>query len=387
MATRMINESFIPFGRPNMGDLEIEAVTKVLRSGWLGMGNETILFEKEIASFLGAEHVVTVSSCSAGLFLSLLASGVVAGDEVICPSLTWCATANAAIQLGAKPVFCDVNPETLCASVEDIISKVTPKTRAVTPVHYGGLACDIASLRERLPKHIAIIEDAAHAFGSKYTDGKMVGNSGNLTCFSFYANKNIATGEGGAIALNDKSLAERLKGLRAQGMNQNAWKRYISPEIFSGTTINELGYKMNYTDLQASIGRVQLRRISELREKRSSIAQYYYENINNVAFQSEVMSESHAKHLFVIFLPDKLSGQRDEILAELRNDDIGAAVHYIPLHQMPVYSETEISLASTEDVATRILTLPISSSMSGDDARKVVDAVNGIIERRLQNNG
>lgn len=195
-----VRNDYLPFGRPNFSEEEIEAVTKVMRSGWIGMGAETIAFEEELCTYFKVPHVITVNSCTSALFLSLLASGIGPGDEVICPSLTWCSTANVALYLGAKVIFCDVDLESACVTPEEIVKKVTPHTKAVMVVHYGGLAVDVAAIRKVLPSHVSIIEDAAHALGSRFTDESLVGSSGNLTCFSFYANKNLSTAEGGAIA-------------------------------------------------------------------------------------------------------------------------------------------------------------------------------------------
>src|SRR5439155_15382523 len=184
---------YLPFGKPDFSSEEIDAVARVMRSGWIGMGPETLAFEKELAASLDVPHVVTVNSCTSALFLALLLQGVGEGDEVICPSLTWCATANAALQLGATAVFCDVDPRTLCVTPETLKAKVTERTRAVMVVHFGGFAVDVEKIRAALPDGVAIIEDAAHAFGSRFSNGKAVGASGNLTCVSFYANKNLST--------------------------------------------------------------------------------------------------------------------------------------------------------------------------------------------------
>jgi dTDP-4-amino-4,6-dideoxygalactose transaminase len=268
----MARSQYLAFGKPHFSEAEIDAVARVMRSGWVGMGPETLAFEEELAAFFGVPHVVTVNSCTSALLLSLSALGVGRGDEVVCPSLTWCATANAALYLGATPVFCDVDPETLCLSPQCVRAKLSPRTRAIIAVHYGGYAADVGAIRRVVPPHIAIVEDAAHALGARLPDGRMVGASGNLTCFSFYANKNLSTGEGGAIALTDSTLAARLRSLRQNAMPQDAWKRFTHPEVVSTVGITQLGYKANYTDLQAAIGRVQLRRQGEFQARRLALA-------------------------------------------------------------------------------------------------------------------
>jgi len=374
----MIRQEFLAFGKPNFSNQEIDAVAKVLRSGWIGMGPETSAFEKELGEFLGVPQVVTVNSCTSALFLSLLVHGVGPGDEVICPSFTWCSTANAALYLGAKPVFCDVDPVTFCVTPEFVLQKLTPKTKAVMLVHMAGLAVEVASIRAVLPEKLVIIEDAAHALGAKFKDAKPVGSSGNLSCFSFYANKNLSTGEGGAIALRDAALAERLRSLRLHALPADAWKRFSNPKSIVARGLEELGYKMNYTDLQACIGRVQLRRQMEFHQTRMAVANRYHKRLNELApgigFQHGLIHPYHARHLFQIMLPlEETRISRDALMLELRNRNIGASLHYLPLHTMPLYSaHGNASLPNTEKVCERVLTLPISGSMSLDDADYVI---------------
>jgi perosamine synthetase len=371
---------YLPFGRPDFTDEEISAVTRVLSSGWVGMGPEVLAFEKELAEFVGAPHVVTVSSCTAALHLTLRDLGIGPDDEVICPSLTWCSSANSALYLGAKVVFCDVEERTLCASPESILEQVTPRTKAVVVVHFGGLAIDVKSLRRQLPPQIQIVEDAAHALGASYPDGTAVGSSGFPTCFSFYANKNLSTAEGGAVATSDDDLAASLRCLRQHGLSADAWMRYTDSRKMIYTPVEELGFKANYTDLQASIGRVQLRRFSELQSRRLEISRYYRSRLESItpqiAFQEGCDSDSHARHLFPILVPLKqLTISRDELLLQLRDRNIGATIHYTPLHQMPFYQETlgQQNLPVTDDLGERIMTLPISSSMTVQDAEYVCD--------------
>ena len=374
---RAVRADFLAFGRPNFSAEEIEAVTRVMRSGWIGMGGETIAFERELAQFVAAPNVVTVNSCTSALFLSLLVLGVGKGDEVICPSLTWCSTANAALYLDATPVLCDVDPDTLSVSTKTVLSHVTSRTKAVMAVHMGGLAVDVDSLRAVLPSNVAIVEDAAHALGARYPTGAPVGSSGNLVCFSFYANKNLSTAEGGAIALRDHHLAERLGSLRQHGLSSDAWKRYIEPAKVLSPGVDVLGYKMNYTDLQACIGRVQLRRQREFGEIRRSIACKYRDRLLGVAglsFQRGVFEDSHARHLMVVKLPiERLRRTRNEILLSLRERNIGASIHYLPLHRMPYYAPYAGSLPITEELADCIMTLPISASMTLADVDYVAD--------------
>jgi dTDP-4-amino-4,6-dideoxygalactose transaminase len=373
-----MRDEYLPFGKPNFSGEEIAAVSRVLRSGWVGMGPETLEFEKELGAFVRAPQVVTTNSCTSALFLSLLFHGVCPGDEVICPSLTWCSTANAALHLGARPVFCDVDPDTLCLSAETITAKLSPRTKAVMMVHLGGLAIDPDPIRAALPARVAIVEDAAHALGARYPNGRPVGSSGNLTCFSFYANKNLSTGEGGAVALSDEATAARLRSLRQNAMPSDAWKRYSHSKSLLSFALADLGYKMNYTDLQAAIGRIQLRRQQEFRARRMKIAAHYHENlppmIAGLRFQHNLHDADHARHLYLILLPRAgFPVSRDRLLLALRHRNIGASIHYPPLHRMPLYGgAAQPALPETESIAARILTLPISASMSLADADAVV---------------
>jgi perosamine synthetase len=372
---------YLPFGRPDFGPGEIAAVTRVLKSGWVGMGPEVIAFEEELAAFVGAPHVVTVNSCTSALHLALLVSGVGPGDEVIVPSLTWCSTANAALYVGAKPVFCDVDPHALCLTRATVNAVLTRKTKAVIAVHFGGLAVDITTLRSTLPKRVAIIEDAAHALGARYPNGRPVGSSGNAVCFSFYANKNLSTAEGGAVALFDRQAADRLRSLRQHALPLNAWKRFTHPKsVLLSNELTELGYKMNYTDLQAALGRVQLRRQPEFARRRLAIARCYVRRLRQLhptlRFQDGVGGAHHARHLFIAQLSEHRGWPaRDELLLALRARNIGATIHYAPLHQMPLYGSRLAALPMTERICQEIITLPISASMTASDADYVCDHV------------
>ncbi|MFA6319211.1 MAG: DegT/DnrJ/EryC1/StrS family aminotransferase [Elusimicrobiota bacterium] len=382
----IIRPDYLPFGRPNFSEREIREVSRILASGWIGMGPQTIAFEGELAAYLGAKHVVAVNSCTSALFLAMLLHRVGPGDEVVVPSLTWCSTANAVLYAGAKPVFCDVAADTLCATTETVLAKVTPRTKAVIVVHYGGRAVDVRALRAALPARVALVEDAAHALGSRYPDGGMVGSSGNIVAFSFYANKNLSTGEGGALALADPAQADRGRSLRLHGLPNDAWKRFSQPKVsFLWTPIEELGYKMNYTDLQACMGRVQLRRQAEFNRRRLAIARHYTRELSTLepawgllAGQTE---PSHARHLFVVRYPAGLPLTRDAFFLELRRRNIGVSMHYTPLHMMPFYQrQGRTSLPVAESANDDIMTLPISASMTLADAAYVTGHIRDILK-------
>ena len=381
-------ETYLAFGTPNFTDAEIDAVTRVMRSGWVGMGQETIAFEKELSEYIGAPEVVTVNSCTSALFLALLVEGIGPGDEVIVPSLTWCATANAALYLGATPVFCDVDPQSVCVTPETIAAKITPRTKAVIVVHYGGYPIDVDALRTSLPANIAIVEDAAHALGAIHGNGKRVGASGNTVCFSFYANKNLSTADGGAIALFDSEKAEHLRCLRMSGLESNAWSRFTQPSTAFVAGVAELGYKMNFTDLQAAIGRVQLQRLGDMAVARKKVAERYRETMTeaglDILFQSQAFDDRHARHLLVGFFDPRKTGiPRDKLLLALRDSNIGASIHYRPLHGQPLYcKDGQASLPATELLAEQIMTLPISARMTLDDVDYAVQHLATLIQRR-----
>lgn len=383
----MRNE-YLAFGIPDFTEAEIGAVTRVMRSGWVGMGHETISFEQELSDYIGAPEVVTVNSCTSALFLALFIERIGPGDEVIVPSLTWCASANAALYLGATPVFCDVDPRSMCVTPETISAKLTPRTKAVIVVHYGGYAIDVDALRRALPPNIAIIEDAAHALGAVHDNGKHVGASGNTVCFSFYANKNLSTADGGALALFDVNKAEHLRRLRMSGLESSAWTRFIKPATAFVAGVAELGYKMNFTDLQAAIGRVQLKRLDDMAIVRRNIAEYYRKTIEeaglDITFQSQVFDDRHARHLLVAcFDPSTTGMSRDELLLALRDWNIGASIHYRPLHTQPLYCKNGLaSLPVTERLAEQIMTLPISARMTRDDVEYVVHHLAKLLQRK-----
>lgn len=381
------NSSYLPFGKPNYGDEEIAEITRVMQSGWVGMGSETLAFEEELGRYMSSKdkkipEVVTVNSCTSALFLSLIVEDIGPGAEVILPSLTWCSTANTVLYTGANIVFCDIDKNTFSVSTTNILEKVTDKTRAVIVVHYGGLAMDVEALRAALPDHIAIIEDAAHALGASFDEKTPVGASGNLTCFSFYANKNLATAEGGAIATFDSQKAQKLRELRLNGLKSDSWNRYTKAQsIFKSADISELGYKANYTDLQAAIGRVQLRRQTAFSKIRQEIVNFYKQSlakiIPDIIWQSNINSPYHAKHLCVMRYPSHFPLSRDEFLVALRNRNIGASLHYPLLHHMPLYqSQTmSVNLPVSDEIGNDIITLPISASMTQQDTENVVNAI------------
>ena len=378
-------KKFIPFGQPSISKKEITAVTKVLNSAWLGHGNEVFEFEKEIENFLNTKNIISVNSCTSALFLSLSTLNLKINDEIIVPSLTWTSTVNAIIHAGGTPVFCDVDSDTLSVDINSILKTITPKTKAVVIVHFGGLAFDVKSLRKLLPKGIIIIEDAAHAFGSKYKDGSFVGDSKNLTCFSFYGNKNLAIGDGGAISAPNKKTADFLYKLSNQGMPHNAWQRYSNLVNLITPEIKFYGYKMNMVDVLASLGKIQLRRQNTFAIRRLHIAKQYVQLINDIDcginFQTDILHEYHSRHLFVIKLPSRVNSY--QLVRDMRENNIGASIHYRPVHTHPPYKKfSRSNLMVTNNLDKNIITLPIGPMITSDEVSYVVENLNYFIRKK-----
>jgi dTDP-4-amino-4,6-dideoxygalactose transaminase len=375
-------DDFIPFARPDIGDEEIAAVTAVLRSGWLTTGPRTKEFEQEFAHAVGARHAVAVNSCTAALHLALEAIGVRPGDEVIVPTLTFAATAEVVRYLNAKPVLVDV------LSADHQIDPVccqralTPQTKAIIPVHFGGQSADLATLCELARAHgLRLVEDAAHSFPCLYR-GRPIGAFGDVTCFSFYVTKTITTAEGGMAVTDDDGLAERMRVMALHGISKDAWKRYTA----EGSWYYEIvaaGYKYNMTDLAAALGLAQLRRAVPMRDRRCAIAASYGSAFA-VDEALEVLAtnpdSTHARHLYVIKLVDGvLSIDRNRFIEELKAQGIGTSVHFIPLHLHPYYREAygyrPEDFPVALDCYQRTISLPIYSRMTDHEVERVIAAV------------
>ncbi|MBI4214393.1 DegT/DnrJ/EryC1/StrS family aminotransferase [archaeon] len=368
----------IPFSPPSITKAEIKAVTEVLRSGWLSIGPKTVEFEKKFASYVGAKHAILTNSCTSALFASLLASGIKAGDEVIVPTLTFAACANVCVHLGAKPVLADVCEDTLCIDPQSVRSKITEKTRAIMPVHYGGHPAEMKEINEiAREKNIRVIEDAAHAAGAEY-DNKKVGCGDNLTCFSFYATKNLTTGEGGMITLEDDALADRLRVLRLHGMNKDAWKRYTDQGSWYYEIV-EAGYKFNSTDINAALGLVQLSRLDKMNRERERIAKAYskaFNGIFEIVTPKKRRNIRHAWHLYPIRLE---SVDRNAFIEKLKAAGIGTSVHFIPIHLMPYYRDhfgyKQRDLPVAEKAYNSLVSLPIYPGLKKDSVAYVIETV------------
>jgi dTDP-4-amino-4,6-dideoxygalactose transaminase len=382
---------FLPFFRPSIGEEEIAAVADTLRSGWLTYGPRTREFGRACADYLGASHGVPVASCSAGLFLALKALGVGPGDEVVLPPLTFTATLSAILHCGATPILADVEDATLGLDPERVAEVLTPRTRAIVPVHLAGHPCRIRELLALArARGVAVVEDAAHAFGAA-VEGRRLGTFGDATVFSFYATKCITTGDGGLITTADDGLARELELLSFHGMDGNAWQRYGDRGRWYYEIVR-LGWKLHLGDPAAALGLVQLRRADELHARRAALARDFTERLAclpGVTLPREAPWATHAWHLYLLRVdPEVVREGRDGVIADLAEARIGTSVHFIPLHHHPAYRELLASqadrLARTERYFRETVTLPLFPAMTDAEAQRVTDAVRASVRRRAR---
>jgi len=379
-------QGFLPFHRPSIDEEDIAAVVDTLRSGWLTMGPKTRAFEEAFASAIEAPHAVAVSSATAGLHLGLDALGIGPGDDVLVPTLTFASTAATVIHKGARPVLVDCEPDTLNISVADAARKWTPNTKAIVPVHYGGHPCDMDAILALAREHdVPVMEDAAHALPARY-HGRLIGSLSDLTVFSFYATKNLTTGEGGMVTTRDATLAQRLTSRRLHGMNRDAWKRYTKDGSWR-YDVAYPGFKYNMTDMNAALGLVQLKRLPALQsERRRIVAQYRAALADESAVELPTCRPDveHAWHLFPIRVrEEQLRIGRGEVIQELTAAGIGTSVHFIPLHEHSYYRDVLGVRAEDLPCATRewqrIISLPLYPGLSANDVDRVTDSLRGIV--------
>jgi dTDP-4-amino-4,6-dideoxygalactose transaminase len=384
----------IPYARPSIGEAEIAEVEACLRSGWLSTGPRAMRFEKELAAYLGVRHALGACSGTAALHLAVLAAGVGPGDEVITTPMTWVSTANVILHAGARPVFVDIEPGTLNLDPSRVAEALTPRTKALLPVHFAGQPCDEDALREIAAAHrLVLIEDAAHALGASYR-GRAIGAIGDATMFSFHPAKNLTTGEGGALVTDSDEIAARAQRLRFHGIEQTAETRFGGRGAAAYDVV-EAGFKYNFTDLQAAIGLRQLERLDEMNARRRTLAAAYLEQLATVRWVAPLATapypHEHAWHLMVVALEvEALTVSRDEVLAELRDGGVGAGLHFVPLHLQTLYRpmvSDPSRLAVASDAHRRILSLPLFPDMSDADVGQVVDTLAGIVRRRARAGG
>ena len=376
---------FLPFAAPLLGDEEIDEVVHCLRSGWLTTGLKVKQFEREFAEFIGAKHALAVNSCTAALHLALEAVGVGPGDEVITTPMTFTATAAVIEHLGARPVFADCAPNTLNIDPAQIERRLSPRTRAILPVHFAGQACDMDAIGAIARSHgVPVIEDAAHAIPTTYK-GRTIGTLSDVTCFSFYATKNVTTGEGGMVVTDRDDVMERMRLMHLHGMSKDAWKRYTQNGSWSYEILAP-GFKYNLTDIAAAIGIHQLRKCHAFHRRRLTIANQYdaaFADLPGIALSKVEDREGHGWHLYVIRVdPERLGIGRDAFVERLIARNIGVSVHFIPLHVHPYYRERYAlkpgDFPNAWAAYERIVSLPIYAKMTDDDVRHVIDAVRAI---------
>lgn len=380
--------SFLSFHIPDVAEDDIQSVVETLRSGWLTTGPKTKQFEQDFADYIGARHAVAVNSCTAALHLALDAIGLQEGDEVLVPTMTFTATAEVVLYFRARPVLVDCQPDTFNLDPKLLVRAITPKTKAIMPVHFAGQPCDMQPILD-IARHynLKVIEDAAHALPA--TDqGKRVGTIGDITCFSFYATKTITTGEGGMITTNNSEYAERARMMSLHGISKDAWKRYTAEGSWYYEVLSP-GYKYNLTDIAAALGLGQLRKCQRFWEARRQIAKWYDEafaDLSELQLPACRPEVQHAWHLYVVQLQlDRLRINRNDFFEELKKEGVGASVHFIPLHLHPYYRHSLPCNAADFPQATsvfeRVLSLPIYPKMGPSDVQKVITAVRKIVAR------
>lgn len=379
----MAKNPFIPFSRPWIDDTEIEAVSQVLASKWISTGNRVREFERSFAEYLGVKHAIAVSSCTAALHLSLVIAGIGNDDEVITTPYTFTATAEAIRYVGAKPVFVDIHPDTLNIDTNKIEQAITPRTKAILPVHIAGIACDMDALQDICQNHnLVLIDDAAHAIPTEYK-GQSIGNIGDLSAFSFYANKNLTTGEGGMITTNSDAFAEPLRTMRLHGINKDAWARQSQRDIWRYDITTE-GYKYNMTDIQAAMGLCQLMKLNKQHERRRNFAQIYQTELAKFPqISTPTVPDNPREHSWHLYIIQLHTGNRDEFVASLSEANVECSVHYIPLHLFDFYQERYGyrvgDFPCAEAAFERVLSLPLHPGLTEGDIHTVVAAIGKIL--------
>jgi dTDP-4-amino-4,6-dideoxygalactose transaminase len=381
----MSNTEFIPFAKPSIGQEEIDAVVECLRSGWLTTGGVTQQFEREFAEYVGAKHAIAVNSATAGLHLALESQDIGPGQRVITTPYTFTASAEVIRYLGADPLFVDIDAESMNISPANIETALQSgdDIAALLPVHFAGQACDMTEFRRLSEKYsVPVVEDAAHALPCTF-GGERVGSIGDITVFSFYATKTLATGEGGMVTTDDDEAAARIRRMRLHGIDRDVFNRYSSEKPAWYYEVVAPGFKYNMTDIAAAIGREQLKKIENFRDRRELIAHRYaecFEGLPVACPKQLVAADTHAWHLFVLQLKlEDLKIGRDDFISKLSEKGVGASVHFIPLHLQP-YWRDRFSFAETDfpvalDVYRRAVSLPIYPGMSDDDVNRVISVV------------
>ena len=381
-----MRKDFLVFGNPLIEQPEIDEVVDCLKSGWLGTGPKVKKFEEDFGAYKGTGFAVALNSCTAALHLAMKVVGIKRGDEVLVPTMTFAATANAVIHAGGIPIFVDCDQNTMNIDPREIVKKITSKTKAIIPVHFAGRPCDMDAIMAIARKYdLKVIEDCAHAIEAEYK-GKKVGTFGDIGCFSFYVTKNIVTGEGGMAITNNEEYADKIKILALHGMSKDAWKRF-SDEGYKHYQVVEAGFKYNMMDLQAAIGIHQLKRIGGYWKRREEIWNRYNDAFKNlpVFLPAPVeLNTRHAYHLYTLLIDlDHAKITRDKFLDEMTKKNIGVGVHYIALHLHPFYRKEfgykKGDFPNAEWISERIVSIPLSPKLSDKDVDDVIEAVKTIL--------
>ncbi|WHU89995.1 UDP-4-amino-4-deoxy-L-arabinose aminotransferase [Pantoea agglomerans] len=374
--------SFLPFSRPSLGEEEIAAIKTVFESGWITTGPQNAALENAFCELTGNHHAIAVSSATAGMHVTLLALNIQPGDEIITPSLTWVSTINIISLLGAVPVMVDVDRDTLMVTPEQLEAAITPRTRAIIPVHYAGAPADIDAIRALAERHgIAVIEDAAHAAGCYYK-GRHIGQRGTAI-FSFHAIKNMTCAEGGLIVTDDAQLAERMRSLKFHGLGVDAYDRHTHGRKPQAEVIMP-GFKYNLPDISAAVALVQMKKLSYFNARRSAIAQRYLRELADTPFlplAQPLWPHQHAWHLFIIRVDKGACGvSRDELMEALKDKNIGTGLHFRAAHTHKYYRERypALSLPNTEWNSDRICSIPLFPDMRDEDVSHVISALRHI---------
>jgi UDP-4-amino-4-deoxy-L-arabinose-oxoglutarate aminotransferase len=380
-----MGDSFLPFSRPSISDEDVAAVSDVLRSGWITSGSRTSDFESRFRDRLGCKGAVAVSSATAGMHLVLRALDIGPGDEVVTPSMTWVSTVNLIVLCGARPVFVDVDRDTLMTSAAHVEAALGERTRLIVPVHFAGASIDLAPLRLLArERNVSMVEDAAHALGTTYR-GDPIGRHGTAI-FSFHPIKNITTGEGGMLCSDDATLIERVRRLRFHGLGVDAYDRETGGRA-PQAEVQEPGYKYNMTDIAAALGLGQLARLDELNRKRTALSAHYRARLAELPevrpLEPPPYPIDHAWHLFIVRLADGTRVSRDGFMAELKERGIGTGLHFRAVHLQRYYRDAfpvrPGQLPNTEWNSARLCSLPLFPDMSTTDVDRVVDAVRAIL--------
>jgi dTDP-4-amino-4,6-dideoxygalactose transaminase len=376
-------ETAVPFSPPSIGTDEIAEVIATLESGWLSTGPRVRRFEREFAAYTGARHAIGVSSCTAALHLSLVASGIGPGDEVITTPLTFVSTANVIVHTGATPVFADVDPTSGNIDPDAVAEAVTPRTRAIIPVHYGGRPVDVDAIGAVARRHrLVVVEDAAHCIEGVVSSRK-IGTTSDFTCFSFYATKNLTTGEGGMVTTASAEAAERIRIASLHGMTKNGWSRYERGRAVDYDVLMA-GFKYNMTDLEAAIGLHQLASIDRRLERRRAIARRYDEELADLPIDTFVPVPAgtvHAHHLYTILVDGRSGRTRDDVADALAASGVASSIHFPPVHLHRYYAERfgfrRGQFPHAERIAASVLSLPLSPALTDAHVDGVIRAVRG----------